>query len=501
VNRLLCATLIAASTALLVTGCTIVLEGEAVTVSSDPYKVANGVPVTDEPSGLRPGAPGPTRPVLGTDGGEIDHLAAMSIADIEQFWSGAYAAPLKGKFTPVNAVMSYDSRDKQGTFCGNSLAESGSAGWCWSHTGQTTNCTSGATSSCSPADNTIGWDRGVEMPGKRTVFGDMAITLVMAHEYGHAVSMRMAKLIPEAATLVAEQQADCFAGVYMRWVHDRNSPRFTLSTGDGLNKVLATVISLRDPLVPESDPAVREGKLVHGSAFERVSAFQIGFGPNEGQQVHDGVSACAGIDEKEIAQRRADLPKELLEQGDTGELLVSQHSVTLLIELLTKLFSPASPPKLRFDQQSCPDARPSPAAAYCPSNNTITVDMDQLIVMGTSLRHGLPLASGDYTAYSVVVSRFMLAVQNQHGDLSLDNIHAGLRTACMTGVATKKLSQQNDLFQLTAGDLDEAVSDLSFNGLVAGNVNGEWAPSSFTRIDAFRTGVLGDENNCLKRWP
>ena len=54
---------------------------------------------------------------------------------------------------------------------------------------------------------------------------------------------------------------------------------------------------------------------------------------------------------------------------------------------------------------------------------------------------------------------------------------------------------------LSAGDVDEAVSGILTNGLVASDVNGESVPSGFSRIDAFRVGVLGDEERCFKRFP
>jgi hypothetical protein len=54
---------------------------------------------------------------------------------------------------------------------------------------------------------------------------------------------------------------------------------------------------------------------------------------------------------------------------------------------------------------------------------------------------------------------------------------------------------------LAAGDLDEAVSGMLVNGLAASDVNGESVPSGFSRIEAFRTGVLGDEQRCLARYP
>ena len=147
-------------------------------------------------------------------------------------------------------------------------------------------------------DNTIGWDRGELLPGLQRAFGDMGVTMVLAHEYGHAVQDQAGMAEERRSTLVSEQQADCLAGAYMRWVAEDNSPRFTLSTGEGLNNVLAAVIGFRDPLLNEDDPEV--GIDEHGSAFERVSAFQFGF--------TDGASACASIDMREIGQRRGDLP-------------------------------------------------------------------------------------------------------------------------------------------------------------------------------------------------
>jgi predicted metalloprotease len=497
VKRLLIAAVAVASTSLLVTGCTKVLDGKAISTASNPFTVA-GIPVTNGPSGLRPNASGPTRTIDNTDGGEIDHLAAMAISDVEQFWSGGgYTKPLKGTFTPVNAVFSWDSRFKHGEFCGKDTEGYVNARWCGN---DDKNCpTSG--SACTPSEDTIGFDRGEMLADERESFGDMAIPLVLAHEYGHGITFAMADLVDydidsALAAFVSEQQADCFAGVYMHWVAEGKSSRFTLSTGDGLTKVMSAMIDIRDPLLARSNPM--QGALVHGSAFERVSAFQTGF--------TDGPAGCVGINVITAANRRAALPKDALERGATGEEPISRESVKSLVDSLTKLFSLGTPPKLSFDPPSCPDARPSPPASYCPSTNTIAIDLPGLIVMGTSLSRGSPVGVkgtalfGDYTAYSVVVSRFMLAVQHQKPNMSLDTVDAGQRTACLTGTATKKL-YEGDGVQLAGGDLDEAVSGLLTNGLAASNVNGESAPSAFARVDAFRAGVVGDENVCYKRWP
>ena len=84
-RRLLVGAVIAACSALLVTGCTTTLQGKAVSVFDDPFHVA-GMPATDGPTGLRPDAHGSVRDVEDTDNGEIDELAANAVSDIEEFW-------------------------------------------------------------------------------------------------------------------------------------------------------------------------------------------------------------------------------------------------------------------------------------------------------------------------------------------------------------------------------------------------------------------------------
>lgn len=461
-------------------GCATTLQGNAVSVFDDPFSVA-GMPATDGPTGLRPNAEGPARDVEGTDGGEIDELAASAISDIEDYWAVAYEDAFDEPFKPVAELISWDASGFDGEFCGEETYGLVNAGYCY-------------------ADRTIGWDRGELLPGLKRAHGDMGVVMVLAHEYGHAVARLSGLSAKDTPTLVAEQQADCFSGAYMRWVAEDSSPRFSLNTGEGLNNVLAGVISFRDPLLNEGDPDV--GFDEHGSAFERLSAFQFGF--------TDGPSACAAIDLREIDQRRGDLPV-LLPEDQSGELPVSEDSTRSIVDAMGILFEPKTPPALSFDAQEaegCADARPSPPASFCPATNTIVVDLPGLEEMSAQVDpdDGTSLATGDNTAYSVLVSRYMLALQQEHGGMALDSAEAALRTACMTGVATAKMSQEittpdGDTIALTAGDVDEAVSGILTNGLAAGDVNGESVPSGFSRIDAFRVGVLGDVDRCFKRFP
>lgn len=471
---------VAATAVLVVAGCSTTLAGRPVSVFDDPFRVA-GMVATDGPTGLRSDAEAPTRDVDGSDGGDIDALAAAAVSDVEQFWGQSYSESFDGEpFTPVQRLVSWDSGEFDGMFCGMDTIGLVNAGFCLE-------------------DNTIGWDRGELLPSLRAANGDMGVAMVLAHEYGHTIVHQAELNGPDTPVLVSEQQADCFAGAYMRWVAEGSSPRFVLSTGDGLNGVLSAVIAFRDPLFREDDffAALDE----HGSAFERVSAFQSGF--------TDGPTSCAAIDLREIGQRRGDLPV-LLPEDQTGELPVTAGSVRSIVDALTITLEPARPPDLDFTAetaQTCPDARPSPPVSYCPATNALVVDLPELQTMGAAQHdvdaHGL--ANGDNTAYSVLMSRYLQAVQNERG-LVLDTAEAALRTACLTGVATTKLSRDvttpdGSTIALTAGDLDEAVSGILSNGLAASDVNGDSVPSGFSRIDAFRVGVLGDEQRCLIRFP
>lgn len=466
-------------TAGVLAACGSAVTGEPVSVYADPFKVG-GLESSDGPTGLRPDAKAPTRTVTGTDGGEVDELAVQSVSDLEEYWRFAYPDTFDSEFVPVADVISWDSDSFTGRFCDETTEGLVNAGYC-------------------ELNNTIGWDRTVLLPTLRAAHGDMAITMVLAHEYGHAIQ-KQATMNPRGVpTLVSEQQADCLAGAYVRWVAEGKSPRFTMSTGEGLNNLLAAMISFRDPVLRTDEYYGADDE--HGSAFERISAFQFGF--------TDGPVACTAITLKEIKERRGDLPVDL-PSDQTGELPVTETSARSVVDALNTLFTPKNPPQLSFDAAAagtCADARPSPPVSFCPATNTIVVDLPALQEIGTPIEgeDGLVL-QGDNTAYSALVSRYMMALQSERGGLVLDNAEAGLRTACLTGVATTKMSTtittpDGNTVALTAGDIDEAIAGLLTNGLVAGDVNGESVPAGFSRIDAFRVGVLGDQERCIKRFP
>ena len=468
-----------AGAVLVVAACTTFVDGRALSTLNDPFRVG-GLPATNGPSGIRSNAPNPTGTVVNTNNGTIDKLSLLSINDIEEYWKGVYSQSLKGAFLPVGKLESYDSNQPSSPLI------------CHSESYKLVNAF--FTSRC----NLIAWDRGVFMAVAQKYFGDMSVNGVLAHEFGHALQS-MAKLVTKKdPTIVREQQADCFAGVYMYWVADGKSPRFTLSTADGLDHVLAGLITTRDPVMD----ADTENDNEHGSAMDRVSAFQMGF--------IDGAPACAGINKQEVEHRRGDLPKTLRVNlnGDpeSGEVPINEDTLAQLMELMGKVFRPSDRRRCPTRRPNCPDAKASPPASYCPATNTIVVDLPGLAALGKvadEKEHTLP--QGDDTALSVVMSRYALAEQHERG-LAMQSPWTALRTACLTGVAHRKMAEpidvpSGDALTLSAGDLDEAVAGLLTNRMVASDADGTSVPAGFTRIAAFRAGVVGQMDPCYSRYP
>lgn len=484
-------TITAASAALMLigssagcSGTTSVVNGRAVSVLYDPGD-AGGLPVSDGTSGRRSNAPPPTGTVNKTDNGDIDKLAQLAMNDIQDFWKQNYPDGVKNPFKAVSTLVSYDSSDsKSPVVCGISTAGLINAAYVFK---------------C----NLVLWDRGQLMPSAKKYFGEMSAVGILAHEFGHALQFNGGIVSPaKTPTLVKEQQADCFAGVYLRWVAEGHSSRFTLNTGDALSHVVAGLLKIADPISSEEEYEQSQSQ-AHGTGLDRISAFQMGF--------DSGSGTCTKIDMSEIKKRRGNEPLALQTDSsgetDSGEVSIDNDNISVLMEILNKIFNPKSPPKLSFSGTSCSNAKATKGASYCPATNTVTADLPTLKDIGKpGGKKGITdptMLQGDNTAMSIVASRYVLAIQQERG-LPLDSPVTAVRTACLTGAAQRHMAESIDVpsgkhLVLTAGDLDKAVIGLLMNGLAASDVNGENMPAGFTRALAFRAGVLDDTDQCFQR--
>ncbi|WP_438944011.1 metallopeptidase [Nocardia blacklockiae] len=464
--------------AALLTACTMTTGGRAVSIYDDPFKVA-GLPTTDGPSGPRQGVADTPMSAVGGDRGEIDKLALNAIDDIQSYWQGEYHHEFEGEFAPVGKFYSWSAKDPKAhetQFCKESTYHLVNAAYC-------------------RLDNSIGWDRGVLLPMMQESFGKMAVVMVLAHEYGHAIQTMSRIVGAKDPVIVKEQQADCFAGAFMRHVAEGNAPHFTINTSEGLNNVLAATVAIRDAN-PEDPEAV------HGSAFERVTAVQIGF--------TDGPKGCKAIDMKDVNQRRKNLPQSFTSGDNHGELSINKANLVELSKAMASIMPVPHEPAYDYHgaRLHCRNGADTVPVTYCPATNTIGTDVPALAERGlanTTEQDGFPTrVGGDYNAFVVFVSRYALAVQN-NAHQALTGAKTGLRAACLAGVITAKLGDQNrnpadgDI-TLSPGDLDKAVSGLLSDGLAASDVEGNTVPSGFSRVDAFRAGVLGNQQTCQSRY-
>lgn len=164
---------------------------------------------------------------------------------LEEYWSETLPS-LGGDYSAPRAYRYYRSDQGEGPRCGEEAAPPRNAFYC-------------------PAGDFIAWDESGLMIPYYVGGGDFAASFVLAHEFGHAMQVRLPR--QERVGVLRELQADCFAGAWSREVSDRG----LLSAGD-LDEATLAVFAARDvPGTPWTDPRA------HGSGFERTRAFGDGF--------------------------------------------------------------------------------------------------------------------------------------------------------------------------------------------------------------------------------
>ncbi|SDM98115.1 Putative neutral zinc metallopeptidase [Allokutzneria albata] len=458
---------------LLAAGCTTVIRGEAKRVGAvvDPGSAA-GLKVTEGPSGPRVGAADAQVTVENADNGEMDRLAINAVSDVQKYWAEQFPVHFGKPYEPLRRLASWDSGGKNMVLCRSNTAGVENAFFC-------------------PSEDLIAWDRGGLLPMLSTNYGSMAVVAVLAHEVGHAVGHRSGVTKLGMPTIIAEQQADCFTGAFFRHVAEGKAEHFEISTGDGLSKVLGAMFALRDQV---GASFTKRG--AHGNAFDRVTAFQFGFG--------QGPKRCAAMDAKDINARVTEY--SFAKQDDNkGNLPVNEQTVKTIVENLQAVHKDtgAAPPEVSFGG-TCASAEA--AATYCESSNTVGLNMERLAQLGKApAKQERARAIGDFAAFGEIASRYVISVQKAVG-LKLSGDVAALRTACMVGNWAGSLLQRPvggrnpvGTLRISPGDLDEAVTQLlTENTLMAADVGGKPVPSGFARVEAFHVGFLDGISACTE---
>ncbi|HEU5470082.1 MAG TPA: neutral zinc metallopeptidase [Actinophytocola sp.] len=462
-----------------IAGCSTAVPGTALGIGEIDTKTVGGKPVTDGPTGPREGVPDAELGFENGDGGEMDRLAINALADIYDYWSEQLPANFDGEqFQPLRRLISYDSDGKAIKICGQSTAQLVNAFYC----GQ---------------DDSIAWDRGQLLPLLDKQFGPMAVVTVLAHEMGHAIQYRLlekSNISQTTPTIVKEQQADCYAGNFFAYVADGKAKHFQLNSGEGLNKVLATMFFIRDPAGLSANT-----RGAHGLAFDRVFAFQEGY--------TKGPRRCAEMDSDEINSRIAEKKRTEQDEQSKGEAPIDDAEVfdefKKSLDEAFKDNAKATPPQLKADGARCQNGSATSPVAYCPDQHVVAMDMAKLKQLATPpKRNEQPgengAGIGDFAAFAEIVSRYALGIQKSLG-APLEGDEAGLRTACLTGAWTAFVDkpQEGTRIRLAVGDLDEAVAELlRDNSLIAADVKGQQTIIGFARVEAFRIGYFDGSGRC-----
>ena len=469
--------------ALLAGGCGVEVASGAGALSSGADDGVVGSDITpSEPTTPPTTAPAPPQvDIVGDDGSDLNRVAANAIADIEAWWTTEFPAVYGEPYQPVEGgFFAIDSStDPDGLPCNPSDIDMvlDNAYYC-------------------PLDDGVVWDQKGLFPDLAKQYGDFAVAVVLAHEWGHAIQKRADF---QALTLVSELQADCFAGAWVRHVRDDTDARFDISTGD-LDLALAGILSLRDaPGSSADDPNA------HGSGFDRVGAFQDGF-EKTAQRCSEFTEGDPSAYQFPFSGADAETGGDLPYHGTDGDPGIDVLAFESLEKYWTDKFpeisggKPWNPlnPAEGFDPATPPTCDGKPVSGfrlfYCVPDRYVGFDTVETMPDAYQL--------GDFAVGALFGTQYGLAVADQLGDVAPDEVTATLRGDCYSGAWAGDLLPTGEetpdtefpyRLQLSPGDLDEAVTVLlSFRS----DSDRERQGPGFDRVSAFRVGVTQGADAC-----
>ena len=427
-----------------------------------------------------------------------DRLAAAALADIDRWWSEVFPDVYGEPFVPLQGAVyvGYPERATDIPGCAEPRTEYEDlqlfvAFYC-------------------QVGDFIAYDDGPDAPsiltGLADSFGPAVIGVVLAHEYAHAVQERIGALDRRLATIVTEQQADCFAGAWTGQAYRGDSP--VLRFGDlDVRAGLLAMIEVRDPVGTNQFEAGG-----HGSAFDRVGAFQVGF--------DEGPSRCAGLLDEPLPL----MPNEFqtlgdLERGGNASYDCAddpnpdcEPAPSFLAEdldhfwrtTLGERFDPVTPVPVDDLATACDDAVVLTIhVVVCPTARTVVFDEP---VVRDLYEEGF----GDFSIGYVYGIGWAEFAQRSLGS-ALTGEQRLLLSDCYTGAWMRDITPDPtgrtprggvdrdgdgtpDGVTTSPGDLDEAIQMAILVGDEGARV--DVVGSAFEKIGAFRVGVLGGLGAC-----
>jgi predicted metalloprotease len=398
---------------------------------------------------------------------ETRQLMQAALADVDGFWRANWSKVGSGPYKTVAGGF-YAFGDGSTPPCVEDAdAVAGNAFYC-------------------PAEDVIAWDEVNLVPRLQKNYGDLGVGLVVAHEWGHAIQVRAG--VTNAPTIFMEQQADCYAGA---WVADARRRGDYFQVDDStLDVAITGFLELRDPVGMTN--ATTPG--AHGSAFDRIRAFQEG--------VDDGVAKCASYQLDELPLVAIDY--QSYEDYASGGNLPLADSVDLTVKDLQDFWAQRAADLGGTSKVTAPKVDvqgPTPTSCkglvtlaakvtYCPSTNTVSVPPDLAAKAHQKI--------GDFALSALIGAGWSAAVLDSTGTLPSKQLAREETANCLAGAWTRSVfdgDREGAELSLSPGDLDEAVSAML--GTRSKSDPGSTG-TGFDRVTAYRQGFTDGVSACTR---
>lgn len=342
-------------------------------------------------------------------------------------------------------------------------------------------------------------------------YGASVMSVVMAHEWGHAIQARIGAFDQNPPTIYTEQQADCFAGAWVGRVSRGESDLIRFGDRD-VRTSLVAMLSVRDPV--GTNQFEMGG---HGSAFDRVGAFQEGFTlgaercvplldeplplmPNQFQPL--STDELLGGNAPYVC---TDLPVELRENCVPAPEFLGDDLNDFWATELGEFPVLVGTPVAAIDDADCSDpVRLDANVALCPANRTVIYAEPEVVELYREF--------GDFTlGYLYGIAWAEMALRER--EAGVEGEARALLRDCLTGAWVADITPNangetprsgdrdgdglDDGVSSSPGDLDEAIRMAILVGDEGANVNAVGSP--FEKIDWFRNGVLANPQACYNR--
>ena len=427
-----------------------------------------------------------------------DDFLAVALTDVQQWWARVYPDVYGEPFEPLEGGIYAGYAARQGDLPG-----------CGEPSTSYDDLTQFAAFYCQFGDFMIYDDDDSENSILTPLADDLGAAVmgvVLAHEYGHAIQERTGVLAAGLPTIRTEQQADCFAGAWTGQAYRGESELLRLGDRD-LRTGLIAMLTVRDPVGTDQ---FDEGG--HGSAFDRVGAFQEGFGR--------GPARCAELIEDPLplmpnqfqpqsvdALLGGNAPyrcEELIGTGVSQEVIdACTPAPTFLSDDLNSFWTTAIGPEFPtltleptddLGASACDDGIAlADEVVLCPSRSSV-IYLEPAVL-------DLYREFGDFTLGYFLGLAWGETAQRVNGN-TLEGEKRSLLNDCYTGAwvqditpdSTGQTNREDSDVQSSPGDLDEAIRMAILEGDEGANVNRVGSP--FEKIEDFRIGVLGGLDAC-----